>query len=234
MTVVAFIPARGGSTRVPRKNLALVDGKTLLERTLRAAETCDRVVVSTDDTAIAAIARNRWHEVHERPEQLAGSTAQIEPAIAHWLRRADLAPTDTVVLLQPTSPFRRADTVRRCVDLVARGCDSALTVHHDPQRVHFSGRRRALYDEATGLDLCERVIWDRPLTWRPRSQDCAGDSVENGCVYAFTVAHFRATGCRMGGREGAVAISRWEAFEIDTPEDLAVARALAESGAVAL
>lgn len=233
MTTIAFIPARGGSARIPRKNLATVGGVSLLERAIghaRDSGVCDRIVVSTDDEEIAEVARANGCEVHERPAHLAGPHAQIEDAIAHWLHRQRrlLALTDCLVLLQPTSPFRRPETVRHCVELVRdKGCDSALAVLVDVRRAIFSGRVRGLYDDATGTELAKRVIWDRPPTWRPRSQDVRGIGVEAGSVYAFSCEHFRTTHCRMGGREAIVRVSWLEAFEIDEPEDIRVANALA-------
>lgn len=230
VTTVAFIPARGGSTRVVGKNLALVGGVSLVERAVRCAREagCDRVVVSTDDDRIASVASEAAAEIHDRPVTLAGPHAQIEDAIAHWLRRDSFRPSDVIVLLQPTSPFRRAETVRRCIELVRdHGCDSALAVTVDRHRAFFWGRLRALYDEQTGTDLAERVIWDRPLASRPRTQDLHPVAIETGSVYAFTAAHFRATGCRMGGREAIVRVPWIDALDIDTPEDLELARYLA-------
>lgn len=228
MTAIAFIPARGGSTRIPRKNLAQVGGRSLLERAIGVAKaSCDRVVVSTEDEEIATVARREHCEVHERPD---GRDGQIEDVIAHWLRRCDpvLDDDDVIVLLQPTSVFRRPETVRECVRLVREhGLDSALAVLTDVRREVFSGRLRARYDSATGKDIAARVIFDRPLDWRPRSQDVRSIGVEAGSVYAFTVRHFRATGCRMGGRDAAVRVPWIEAFEIDEPEQLEVARLLA-------
>lgn len=226
MTTVAFVPARGGSTRIPRKNLAEVGGRSLLQRAVDVGlATCDRVVVSTDDDEIAGIAAGLGAEVHRRPDARDG---QIEDVIAHWLRREGLAPDDVIVLAQPTSPFRRAETVAECVRLVREhGCDSALAILTDVRREMFSGRLRARFDPATGTDIAPRVIFDRPLSYRPRSQDVHTVGVEAGSVYAFTVRHFRATGCRMGGRDAAVKVPWLEAFEVDCPVDLLAARALA-------
>lgn len=225
--VWGFVPARGGSTRIPRKNLAVINGRSLVVRAIDAAFAggCDRVVVSTDDDEIAAHAEP-VATVHRDSGHW--SMSQIEPRIAHWMRRADVAEGDVIVLLQPTSPFRRASTVRRCIELVRdHGCDSALAALVDVRRVVFSGRLRGLYDPGTDTDLAERVIWDRSLAHRPRSQDVPGVGVEAGSVYAFTAAHFRATRCRMGGREAIVRVPWLDAFEIDEPEQLEVARLLA-------
>ncbi len=240
---IAFIPARGGSDRVPGKNLQKVGDVSLAARAVLAGISSGmRAVMSSDvngmfDAVAREVGYTTWVAsdaskeardrparsrlaFHARPPDLAGPHSQIENAILHWMRHAELEPSDVIVLLQPTSPFRRAETIRECVRLVSEeGYDSALTVTLD---FHRDGRVRSHEDGTM------RILWNHPdPLWRPRSQDVRPQGFENGCVYAFTVEHFRKTACRMGGREACVPISRWEAFEIDTPEDLEVARMIA-------
>lgn len=237
---VAFVPARGNSVRIPRKNLACVGVHSLLARTIFCAARAgvDEIVVSTDDDEIgqaathagaAAVEQTRLIplRVYRRPEHLASDTAQIEDAIAHWLHRASptLADDDVIALLQPTSPMRRPETIRRCVDLVRfGGFDSALTITLGCQR---SGRLRAHYDGKQGRDVAHRVIWDHPIEHRPRSQDAERRPAESGCVYAFSAGHFRRTKLRMGGREACVETSWLESYEIDSPQELLIAQLLA-------
>jgi len=131
--VLALIPARGGSKGVPRKNLAPVAGKPLLAWTLdaaRAAETVTRVVVSTDDDEIAAAADDA--EVLRRPPELAADGTPMLPVIRHAL---DAYPCDVLVLLQPTSPLRRAEHVDACVRLLSdSGADAVVSVVEVPHR----------------------------------------------------------------------------------------------------
>ena len=111
---LGLITARGGSKRVPRKNLLPVAGKPLLAWTVEAATSArrlDRLVLSTDDSEIAAIGRQYGADVpFERPAQLASDTASGHDVIVHAL--AALAEHgdhyDYVVVLQPTSPLRTA------------------------------------------------------------------------------------------------------------------------------
>jgi len=216
MTAYAFIPARGGSTRVPRKNLALVGGRSLVASAIDVAHEAGlHAVVSTEDSEIAAVAAALGAEVHARPAGLATSLAQIEPAIVHWLLRCDDA--QTIALLQPTSPFRTASIVRRCLEALERGYDTAVTVHLDASRAFFWGRMRG-----------ERVVWERDAGHRPPTQTLEPVAIENGCCYAFGRHHMLRTKSRMGGRECAVVIERDEAIDIDTPADLDLARAIAE------
>lgn len=114
MSLVALIPARGGSKGIPRKNLALCGGRSLLDWTAEAAlhsGLIDRVVLSTDDSEIAEAGRALGLDVpFLRPADLAGDAALMLGVMQHCLiemRRAGEA-IEAIVLLQPTSPFRRA------------------------------------------------------------------------------------------------------------------------------
>ncbi|WP_411145999.1 cytidylyltransferase domain-containing protein [Streptomyces sp. x-80] len=133
--VVAVIPARGGSKGVPAKNLAAVGGVPLVVRAVRAcraARLVTDVVVSTDDTAIAAAARGAGAVVVRRPAALAGDTATSEAAVRHAMDTYEAehgTPVDTVLLVQCTSPFLdRADIDAVAAAVVEGGADSALTV----------------------------------------------------------------------------------------------------------
>ena len=225
MTVFTFIPARGGSARIPSKNLAEVGGYSLVRRACDCAWEAwpidgpdPTVIVSTDSDEVAR-AINDVADIHHRPESLAGAHSQIEEALAHWLHRCDpvLDDEDVLCLLQPTSPFRQPATVRECVRLVELGYDSATCVVLDSRN---TGRMRSHVDGVL------QTHWNRPITSRPRSQEARRHVIESGLCWAFSVRHFRETKLRQGGREALVETSWLEAFEIDTPEDLAVARAL--------
>lgn len=121
MTLVALIPARGGSKGIPRKNVTLCGGRSLLDWTAEAAlhsGVIDRAVLSTDDQDIAEAGRVLGLDVpFLRPPDLAGDDASMLGVMQHCLaelRRAGET-IEAVVLLQPTSPFRRAYHVRESV-----------------------------------------------------------------------------------------------------------------------
>ena len=132
MDVLGLIPARGGSKGVPRKNLAQVAGKPLLAWTVeaaRAASELTRVVVSTDDDEIAAEA---GVEVLRRPAELAADDTPMLDVVRNAV--AELSP-DIVVLLQPTSPLRRAEHVDAAVRLLLEsGADAVVSVVAVPHR----------------------------------------------------------------------------------------------------
>jgi CMP-N,N'-diacetyllegionaminic acid synthase len=134
--VVALIPARGGSKGIPRKNLAPLAGRPLLAWTIDAAlgsRAVTRTVVSTEDDEIAAAARELGAEVLARPPELAADETPMQPVIVHALD--ELEGPEVLVLLQPTSPLRRAEHVDEAVDmLLATGADSVVSVVEVPHR----------------------------------------------------------------------------------------------------
>ena len=118
LSVLGLIPARGGSKGVPRKNIRLVAGRPLLAWTIdaaRASRYLDRLVLSTDDCEIGAVAIAAGCEVpFLRPPELArDDTPGIDPVL-HAL--GQLPPFDIVVLLQPTSPLRLASDIDGCIE----------------------------------------------------------------------------------------------------------------------
>ena len=130
--VLGLIPARGGSKGIPRKNLASLGGRPLLAWTVDAAlgaTELTRVVVSTDDDEIASAA---GVEVLRRPAELAADETPMLDVVRHAV--AELAP-DVVVLLQPTSPLRRAEHIDACVRLLLEsGADAVVSVVEVPHR----------------------------------------------------------------------------------------------------
>jgi CMP-N,N'-diacetyllegionaminic acid synthase len=124
-TVVAVIPARGGSKGVPRKNVREVAGHPLIAYSIAAAlasQSIGRVVVSTDDPEIADAARTYGAEVpFMRPSELAADDTPDLPVFQHalqWLEQKEQYRPDVVVHLRPTSPFRRVADIDHAVDLL--------------------------------------------------------------------------------------------------------------------
>jgi CMP-N,N'-diacetyllegionaminic acid synthase len=134
--VLGLVPARGGSKGIPRKNLAPLGGKPLLTWTLEAASAAaslERVVVSTDDEEIAGLARELGAEVLGRPRELAGDETPMVDVMRHAL--GELGPAEVVVLLQPTSPLRRAEHVDEAVALLREtGADAVVSVVEVPHQ----------------------------------------------------------------------------------------------------
>lgn len=220
-TVLAVIPARGGSKGVPGKNLAEVGGVPLVARAVRAcaaAKLVDAVLVSTDDFGIAEAARAAGAEVVARPPDISGDTATSESAVLHAIDAYQAmhgGVVDVAVLVQCTSPFLAAGDIDGVAAAVLEdGADSALTVapfHGFVWRDDPGGAHGVNHDKAV----------------RPRRQDRPQDLLETGAAYAMKVPGFRASGHRFFGRTALVRTDPARVLEIDEPGDLARARALA-------
>jgi YrbI family 3-deoxy-D-manno-octulosonate 8-phosphate phosphatase len=221
-TVLAVIPARGGSKGVPGKNLAPVGDAPLVSRAVRecrAAKLLSAVVVSTDAPDIAAAARAAGAEVIERPAQIAGDTASSEAAVLHAMDAYEErhgAAIEVVLLVQCTSPFLTSEDVDGVVGAVLDGADTALTVAPFHAFVWRDGENK---DGGYGVnhDKSGRLLRQQ----RPQ------DLLETGAVYAMRAAGFREQRHRFFGRTELVRTDPARVLEIDDPHDLARARALA-------
>jgi CMP-N-acetylneuraminic acid synthetase len=140
--VLALIPARGGSKSIPRKNLAMLAGRPLLAYTCEAAlasERLSRTLLSTDDEEIAEAGRACGVETpFLRPAELAQDDTPSVAVAMHavkWLAENENWQPDFVVLLQPTSPLRRAAHIDEAVDLaVQTDSDTVVSVTRVPHR----------------------------------------------------------------------------------------------------
>jgi CMP-N,N'-diacetyllegionaminic acid synthase len=140
--VLGVIPARGGSKRIPRKNLRLLKGEPLLSYTIRAAWAAKRLtdwVVSTEDREIANLALSYGATVVERPESLAQDDTTSGAVVRHaldWME-VDRAPYDMVVLLHPTSPIRDPKHIDEAVDkLWTSPLKTLASVYEIPRKTH--------------------------------------------------------------------------------------------------
>lgn len=136
MDVVGLVPARAGSKGIPRKNLTSVAGKPLLQWTIEAgveSKALTRLVVSTDWDEAAALARELGADVLERPAELARDETPMLAVVQHAL--GELGRCDLLVLLQPTSPLRRAVHVDEAVRLLLEtDADCVVSVVEVPHR----------------------------------------------------------------------------------------------------
>lgn len=163
--IVGLITARGGSKRVPRKNVTLVAGKPLIAWTIEAAleaPSLTRVMVSTDDSEIAEISRHYGAEVpFLRPVELSSDAAtSVEVALhaLNWLARSEQVLPDFMVLLQPSSPLRTSDDIEAAIALrrekMAEAVVSVCEVAHRPQWLRCVGPDGALVPWRVGPLVC--------------------------------------------------------------------------------
>ncbi|MEZ0007079.1 CMP-N-acetylneuraminic acid synthetase [Flavobacterium sp. 28YEA47A] len=172
MKTIAIIPARGGSKRLPGKNLMLLGGLSLIAHSILYAKAnsnvIDAVFVSTDDSEIKKIALEYGAEVIERPAHLAGDHEPTVTALKHVLQSLETKP-ETVILLQPTNPLRPEKLLQQAFELYEKeNCESLFTVtrsHHKLGKIENN-----------------RFV---PFNYKPgqRSQDLEPLYFENGLLY---------------------------------------------------
>lgn len=227
MRVMALIPARGGSKGIPRKNLADLGGRPLIEWTIRAALACprlERVIVSTDDEEIASVARACGAEVpFLRPAEFSGDTASAVEVIQHALT-ASLSTTgaawDAVAYLQPTSPFRKEGQLDEALTLYEKSRpDTLVSVVAVPHNM----APEALM---TPLERADGLLWfESPhgqVLRRQEKQRCYG---RNGPALLIVSAQDVLNRGRLyGERVLGYEMDRMSSHDIDDPLDLALAR----------
>lgn len=188
-TVLAIIPARGGSKGIKDKNIISVHGKPLITYSIDTAlksKYIDYVLVSTDSEKIAAISReNGAYVPFLRPNYLASDTSTTLEAVIHALRSlGEMGEQfDYLVLLQPTQPLRSEDDVDNAIELCVqnkRGTLSVSPVKDHPILVRFM--------DANG-EMCKLL----PVGSTVRRQDMPSYYRVNGCVYVNPISEVTET-----------------------------------------
>jgi CMP-N,N'-diacetyllegionaminic acid synthase len=226
MNLLALIPARGGSKGIPGKNIAPLGGRPLIAWTIEAAQRAvglGRIVVSTDDDAIAAVARHEGAEVpFVRPAALAGDETEALPTIRHAVDSLDAEGwrTDAVIYLQPTSPFRGRGPIEQAVRLLAdRTCDTVVSVVKVPHTMtppSLMQMKGAFLEFMAPPESRSFRRQDKPLLY-----------ARNGpAVLGLTRAMIVERAQLYGSRIQPIEMGRLESHDIDDPLDLLVAEAL--------
>jgi CMP-N-acetylneuraminic acid synthetase len=222
MNILALVPARGGSRRVPNKNLALLGDRTLVRRALEtalAAGCFPTVALSSEDPEILAEADGLDVTAIERPAELATDTARSLDAVLHAL---DALPGDYdgVAIIQATSPFTAPEDLRGAVELFERtGAGSVVTVtavepaHHPLKLKVLEGNRLKpwLADDAM------RPSQELPELW-----------VRNGSLYLTRADVLRGGQILDPDDQLAYEMPPERSLDIDTQRDLALARLMLE------
>jgi CMP-N-acetylneuraminic acid synthetase len=226
--VLGLVTARGGSKGLPGKNLRPLAGKPLLSYTVDAARDAgviDRIVLSTDDDAIAAAGRSFGCEVpFMRPAELARDETPHLPVVQHavqWLREHQQYEPDAVMILQPTSPLRGASHIREAVRLLEiSGADSVVGVCAVPH--HYHPMRTVSIDASGAATL---FVSGEPLRRRiNRRQDMPRAWTINGAIYLLrTPLLFAAEPGLYGDRVAAYEMPAASSVSIDSLEDWSAA-----------
>lgn len=220
--ILIVVPARGGSKRVPRKNIRPLAGKPLLAYTLAVAAEAGLAAmtyVSTEDAEIAAVARGAGTQVIDRPAALAADASSTEDTLLHAVdvvSQAGKTP-DWVVTLPPTSPFRRAQTLQFFIAAARQGpADALLSLTES----------RGDYWRCDAAGALARLFPDAPR----RQQDRQPLYEENSAIYVTATDALRRTGSVLGTQRRGIVIDALEGFDINNEGDFATAEALMAHG----
>lgn len=224
MSIVAVIPARGGSKGIPRKNLVRIVNRPLIAYAIdaaRNASSVDRTLISTDDSEIADVARGLGAEVpFLRPPELADDDAPMLCVLRHtleWLESRGVA-VEALVLLQPTSPLRTSCHVDEAIALFRSArVSSVVSVVEVPHQFNPVSVMK-LSDEGVlapfnGDQVIAARRQDKPKAYArngPAVLVCHPDTLRSGELY--------------GARSIPYIMSKEDSVDIDTPEDLCLAK----------
>lgn len=222
--ILVVIPARGGSKRLPRKNVLPLAGKPLISWTIEAALEAKlnaRIMVTSDDEEILAIARQYGSQgvtAYKRPDELATDTASTTDVLIDAVKAEQAAGHDpeTLVLLQPTSPLRNAEDIRGALGVYREGgCEDTVVtvceVDHPTAWVGTIGEGSRL----VGIDLSGK-----------RSQDYRREYRLNGAVYVARAGVLMDRQTLFTDRLRASVMPRGRSFDIDEGIDFRVCESL--------
>lgn len=224
---VAIIPARGGSKGVPRKNLAKVGGIPLLTRAISAclaATRISRVLVTSEDPEILAVAEWSGAAPIWRPGELALDESPTLPAI--WHAMAEVDRQERVAIVQCTSPFLLACHVDLCCEGLDRSPGAVVAI--------LAAEFHSVFWEGPPVSGGHPRCLSLPdQSLRGRRQDCPGPLlVETGACYVYRWEHFLAHGDRITTAQTVlVPVPFWPyGVQVDSPVDLAAAKCLETAG----
>ena len=215
MRTLAIITARGGSKRIPRKNIKEFNGKPIMAYSIEAAAgsgVFDKVMVSTEDEEIAEIAKHYGAEVpFYRSEQTAGdfatTTDVLNEVIAEYEKRGEKF--DIIACIYPTAPFITSERLRNAVEMLKNSdADSLIPV------VRFSFPPQRAMEIQDGL-----LVFRQPEYMNSRSQDLTPHYHDVGQFYVFRTDGFKKNQRIMAGKILPIELPETEVQDIDNPVD---------------
>lgn len=225
MSLMAVIPARGGSKRIPRKNVLPVAGKPMIAWTIESALRAGgltRVIVSTDDAEIADVSRKFGAEVpFLRPAELASDSATSIDVVMHalnWLSQSGDALPSFILLLQPTSPLRTEDDINASLALQKE--NSAHAVVSVCETEHPFSVLKRINSSGELLPLSVDVPTERIFRL-------------NGAIYLISTSVFMKERTFMPSKCFAYVMPQDRSLDVDTPWELHLADLLLKEKHVA-
>jgi|APSaa5957512535_1039671.scaffolds.fasta_scaffold65262_2 pseudaminic acid cytidylyltransferase len=226
MKVIALIPARGGSKRLPRKNITDFYGKPLIVRSIESAirSNCfDEIVVSTEDREIAEISRQHGARVVNRSQELSTDSATVKSVCLDFLEqeRQDGRQYDVLSILYAAAPLRNDEDIKGVVNLVVTSqCNYALaTTHYSLPPLHAFKKNN---------DGFLNPMWPEYLNIR--ESDFPELEVDNGSVYAVNIQSFLKEQTFTGTNTKGYFVPELRSIDIDTIDDLNLAKLLYSQG----
>jgi CMP-N,N'-diacetyllegionaminic acid synthase len=224
------IPARGGSKGIPGKNIKMLAGRPLIGYSINAARQLvddARVYVSTDSQEIINVVSELGYKVpFKRPDELAGDRSDMREVLLHAIDFAEKSGffPETVVLLQPTSPFRKIADIENAFDLYTHEFDMVVSVKESDANPYY-----VLFEEDDNGEL----FLSKPGNFT-RRQDCPPVYQYNGCVYVINIDSLRRTPMNQFKKVKKYEMSTFTSVDIDKPEDWDWAEYLIEKKLVKL
>ncbi|GGP44994.1 pseudaminic acid cytidylyltransferase [Shewanella saliphila] len=224
---IAIIPARGGSKRIPRKNIRPFCDKPIIARSIEAAiesELFDHVIVSTDCQEIAEIARSYGAETpFVRPTELSSDVATTRVVVNHTINwvNDNLGEVDYACCLYATAPFVTAEAIRQSfAQLLDVGSDFCFTVTSFPSPI-----QRALFMDDSG-----QVEMFSPEHLQSRSQDLIAAYHDAGQFYWGKAEAFLRGDIMYSSHATPYIVPRYQVQDIDTEEDWVFAERIFVAG----
>ena len=230
--IVGIIPARGGSVGVPLKNIKKLNGLPLISYTIQSAiesNSLDRIIVSTDHDEIANIALKSGAEVPFRRPADISEDVDTEFVLQHavnYLKNEENYNIEAVVLLQPTSPFRKSSTISKCVKLYNKtDADSVVSVNN------IEGNRpewMLSLDEKQKVQPYNTPFFENgnPVIKLAARQSFPTLYKQNGVVYVTKRDLLMEKNLVIGPNAYAVLTEEEEAIDIDTQTDFLIAESI--------
>ena len=228
LSILALIPARGGSKGIPRKNLVDLCGKPLIAWSIECGNALvktgavTRSIVSTDDDEIASVARQWGGDLpFMRPPELATDTAKALGYVLHALDALENEGEryDAVMLLQPTAPIRDVQAIAAAVERFRQGsADSLISCYQED----YINDLVLYHDDGSGHLVPKLADHNKGI----RRQEHGPTMVRNGAVYITRAAYIRKTGQLVCDRPMLMRMSKVDSIDLDTPDDLKILRAV--------
>lgn len=213
--IVVIIPARGGSKGVPRKNVKLLNGKPLIHYTIETAQAIfknEQILVSTDDQEIKEIAEQKGIKVpFLRPAELATDQAGSYEVLLHALSyiENDGWKPAIIILLQPTSPFRKPQHIKEAIQLFSPSLEMVVSVKETKANPYFALRE----EDENGY-----LIKSKESNAK-RRQDVPKVYEYNGAIYIINVQQLKAKPIHTFEKVKKYLMDDTSSIDIDTPLD---------------